>query len=433
MKRIFSAAAALIAALSLTACAGRLPIEDCINTNIGTGSFNQIMQTENGYYYNATMFGKLSLRYHDNSTGSDIYLCAKPECTHNGDKFCTATSRDFKVCYTAMYGGSIYISAIEFDGERIMYKLLKASCDGTELTEVCTFLRLSNSESAVMNFNNKRSMVIHRGTAFVPYIVMTSDSNARKGSGLVVEAAGSVTGICGTALIDLESGRYKLLTEYDRAETYGTGNAMADGDHFYYSMEYFSDKPTEFHRYNIKTEKDEILDIAASLKEAYGTDLPAEFPTFTIIDGKVWYIISEGEWGELLNIYIYDPESNTTELAEQFADKLYEYGELYDDNGELLAYTQDAYEKPEISCDGEYIYIAENGFFGSAAKKVHIFTTGGEKAGDLAVEENAQCQVNILDGKIYVQTAEGAKYCSVSDIIEGNTSWTELYKFEEGQ
>ena len=64
---------------------------------------------------------------------------------------------------------------------------------------------------------------------------------------------------------------------------------------------------------------------------------------------------------------------------------------------------------------------------------MHIFTTDGEKAGDFAVEESAQCQINILDGKVYVQTAEGVKYCSVSDIIGGNTSWTELYKFEEEQ
>lgn len=433
MKKLLSASAAIIAAMLLTSCAGKTPVEDCKNTNIGTGSFNQIMQTENGYYYNATMFGKLSLRYHDNATGSDIYLCAKPECTHNGDKFCTATSRGFKVCYSAMYGEGIYISAIECDGERMLYKLLRASCDGTELTEVCTFLRLGNSESAVMKFNDKRSMVIHRGTAFVPYIVATGGSDSRKGSGLVVETGGSVTGMCGTALIDLASGKFRLLTEYDRTETHGPGNAAAEGDYFYYSVEYFSDKPAELHRYNIKTEKDETLDIAASLKEANGADFPAEFPTFAVIDGRVWYILTEGEWGEALNIYIYDPENNRTELAEQFSDKLYEFGEIYDENGEISAYTQTAYEKPEISYDGESIYIAENGFFGSAAKRVHIFTTDGEKAGDFAVEESAQCQINILDGKVYVQTAEGVKYCSVSDIIGGNTSWTELYKFEEEQ
>ena len=432
MKKIISAVAAVIAAISLSACGNNIPVEDCINTNIGTGSFNQIMQTENGYYYNATMFGKLSLRYHDNATGSDIYLCAKPECTHNGDKFCTATSQGFNVCNTAMYGGSIYIAVTESDGEKLSYKLLKATCDGTELTEVCTFLRLGTSESVVRKLNDKRSIVIHRGTAFVPYIV-ASGENYTKGSGLVVETGGSVNGFCGTALIDLASGKYRLLTEYDRAETYGPDNVMAEGDYFYYSLEYFSDKPTEFHRYNIKTEKDEILDIAASLNEAYGIDFPVEFPAYALVDGKVWYISPESKWGGALNVYIYDPESSKTERAEQFTDKLSYFGEIYGDDGELLAYTQDAYEKPEISYDGEYIYVAENGFFGSTAKKLHIFTTNGEKVGDFEVEENAQCQVNILDGKVYVQTAEGAEYCPVSEIIEGNISWTRLYEFEEEQ
>ena len=430
MKKLLLAALALFATLSLASCAGKLPVEDCVNTNTGTGSFNQIMQTENGYYYNATMFGKLSLRYHDKATGSDIYLCAKPECTHNGDKFCTATSRGFNVCYTAMYGGSIYIAVTESDGEKLSYKLLKASCDGTELTEVCTFLRLGTSESAVRKLNDKRSMIIHRGMAFVPYIVATG-GNYTKGSGLVVEGGGSVNGFCGTALIDLESGKFRLLNEYDRAESHGPGNVMAEGDCFYYSLEYFSDKPTEFHRYNIKTQEDEMLDIAGSLNEAYGIDFPTEFPTYALVDGKVWYISSESKWGGALNVYIYDPESGKTELAQQFTDKLCYFGEIYGDNGELQAYTQEAYEKPELSYDGEYIYVAENGFFGSTAKKLHIFTTGGEEIGSFNVEESPKCQINILDGKVYLQTAEGAKYCTVADIIEGNISLTELYKFEE--
>ena len=50
MKKLLSASAAIIAAMLLTSCAGKTPVEDCKNTNIGTGSFNQIMQTENGYY-----------------------------------------------------------------------------------------------------------------------------------------------------------------------------------------------------------------------------------------------------------------------------------------------------------------------------------------------------------------------------------------------
>ncbi|MGN0700329.1 MAG: hypothetical protein ACI4J8_04945 [Oscillospiraceae bacterium] len=42
MKKLLSVAAALIAALSMSACGNNIPVEDCINTNIGTGSFNQI-------------------------------------------------------------------------------------------------------------------------------------------------------------------------------------------------------------------------------------------------------------------------------------------------------------------------------------------------------------------------------------------------------
>ena len=142
MKKINSTFAVACIAFSLTGCNKNIPMQDCLNTNMGTTNYHQIMKTENGYYYNATSLGDMSLRYHDNATGKDIYLCAKPECTHDGgDKFCTATSKGFRVYYTGIYGSNIYIAASETDGKQISFKLLKASLDGTELTEVCTFVR----------------------------------------------------------------------------------------------------------------------------------------------------------------------------------------------------------------------------------------------------------------------------------------------------
>lgn len=425
MKKLLSIISAACIALSLTGCAEEIPIEDCVNANIGTSNYNQIMQTENGYYYNATMFGKMSLRYHDNETGNDIYLCAKPECTHDGDKFCTATSKGFTVCYTAMYGDNIYIAVTESDGEQLYYKLLRASLDGTELTELCTFMQLNNTEeSGVMLFDDTRAMLTHRGFAFVPYYISTTQDK-------------TLSGREGVALIDLSNGSYKLLPEYDMSTTNPYRDVTAYGDYFYYTM--FSNgmmAQNEIHRYNYKTGEDETLTLRESMKDTYGRNFLSGIQNYVVVDGKIWYIWSDWSCTEH-HMYIYDPEENTTTLVEQFEDKLYNFGEVYDDNGVLQFTTMDGYAEPELMYDGQYFYIAEHGFYGhnysSWDMMLHIFTTDGENVGNLVCERSGPCQLNVLDGIVYLQTEQGAKYLAVSDIIAGNDTWTDLYEFENGQ
>lgn len=424
MKKLLSIISAACIALSLAGCAEDIPMEDCVNTNIGTSNYNQIMQTENGYYYNATMFGKMSLRYHDNETGNDIYLCAKPECTHDGDKFCTATSQGFIVCYTAMYGDNIYIAVTEHDGEQLYYKLLRASLDGTELTEMCTYMQLNNTEeSGVMLFDDTRAMLIHRGYAFVPYYISTQE--------------GKLTGRAGIALIDLSDGSYELLPEYDMSTTNPYRDVTAYGDYFYYTM--FSNgmaAQNEIHRYNYKTGKDETLTLKESMMDTYGKQFLSGLQNYVVIDGRIWYT-----WADFNStnhsMYIYDPEENTTTLAEQFEQKLYTFGEVYDESGVLQYTTMDGYADPKLMFDGQYLYVAEHGFYGHNYSewdmKLHIFTLDGENVGNLTCERSGPCQLNVLGGVLYLQTEQGAKFCSVYDIIAGNLEWTDLYEFEDGQ
>ena len=94
MKKLILTLAAACIALTLTGCNNTTPTEDYLNTNKGSSAYHPIMKTENGYYYNDPMEG-LGLKYHDNATGKDIYLCAKPECSHDGNSFCTADALRF--------------------------------------------------------------------------------------------------------------------------------------------------------------------------------------------------------------------------------------------------------------------------------------------------------------------------------------------------
>ena len=368
MKKIISTFAIACIAFTLTGCNNTTPIEDCLISNMGTNNYNQIMKTENGYYYNATNLGKISLRYHDTTTGNDIYLCAKPECTHDGDKFCTATSEGFRAIYTGMYGGNIYIAATESDGKQIHYKLLKASLDGTELTEICTFVQTIGSDRGIHTlYEDSRAMILHRGYAFIPYYFSAHETKHM--------------GRAGLAIINLSDGSVEYLPEYEQSETNGYKNITPYGDYIYYLM----NSKSEMHRYNFKTGEDELLPVKENMKETYGNSV-TNLTKYTIIDDKVWYIYGNS------SMFIYDPNENTTSLVEEFEEKFLEKTEEYDENGELYAIFNFPYSDPHPIYDGKYLYIAEQGFFASEYGKndikVHIFTLEGDRLGGFVFERS---------------------------------------------
>lgn len=421
MKKILLLLAASSLVLSLCSCGNNIPEEPSVATNIGTSMFNQIMETEDGYYYNEAMaFNELSLRFYDKATGKDLFLCAKPECTHDGNSFCAATAGGLNTCYTAMYGDSIYIAAIDRSEERREYKLLKASLDGTELTEICTFMNVNETESSVMHLNDESSMVIHNGYAFVPYSISTSDEAAFQ------------AGRTGAAVINLKNGKYKLITEYDLNLSRGPWDITADGDYFYYNVFYYENtSKNEFWRYNFKTGEEEKLALKESISDYIGANFAEGLWNYAVIDGKIWYIRTDPLRQEM---FVYNPDDNSTVKMEQFDEKLMNTEVTVMSDGEVRTHIS-TYADPRIRYDGEYLYIAEHGFYGSMYNewdmKLHIFNPDGEELGGFVYEREGACQINILNKIVYLQSAEGVKYCSVEDIINGNTEWKALYEFTD--
>ena len=417
MKKIISTFALACIAFTLTGCNNTIPMEDCLITNMSTSMYHQIMKTENGYYYNnASYFGDMSLRYHDTTTGNDIYLCAKPECTHNGDKFCTATSEGFGVQYTGLYGSNIYIAATEADGMQVLLKLLKASLDGTELTEICTVIQTTGSDKGIRAlYDDTRAMILHRGYAFIPYYLAAHESK--------------IMGRAGLAIVNLSDGSVQYLPEYEQSKTNGYMNITPYGDYIYYLM----NSKSEMHRYNFTTGEDELLPVKENMKETYGNNV-SNLTNYTIIDDKVWYIFRNH------SMFIYDPTANTTILVEEFEEKLRTETEEYDENGEVYTTSFKSYKTPKPIYDGKYLYIAEGGFYGSeytnTDMKVHIFTLEGDRLGGFVFERsglNGACQISILDETFYIQTKESTVSCSVSDVISGNIEWKEMYQIKNGE
>lgn len=417
MKKSLSLLTAISLMLSLCSCENNIPKEPSLATNTGTSMFNQIMETEDGYYYNEAMaFNELSLRFYDKATGKDLFLCAKPECTHDGNSFCAATAGKLKTCYTAMYGDGIYITVLDRKEERTEYKLLKASLDGTELTEICTFLNVNNAEeNPVIMMSTSNNMVIHRGYAFVPYFISTSESG--------------MMGKTGAAVIDIQSGKYELISELDMSETLGIENITADGDCFYYTAYFSNTRENRFYSYNFKTKEEKEIPEISKISNY-------EIDSYTPVDGKLWFVANTD--GMMTNdVYIYDSKTNTTEKSEVFTQKLGELTEIYDTEGNLQTVNFDIYTLAKLRYDGEYLYVAERGFFGRDYNEwemqLHIFTLDGEELGSFIYEREGACQMNIVNSTVYIQTTGGVEYCAVSDIIDGKTEWKKLYSFEQNE
>ena len=438
MKKLLLTFAAACMAFTLTGCNNTTPTEDCIITNVGTTTFHPIMKTENGYYYNSVQFGDMALRYYDNATGHAIYLCAKPECTHNGDKFCTATSEGFFVLYTQLYDNNIYIAAAELDGKRTYLKLLKASLDGTQLTEVCTVVQTTGNEKSLqISQGSSSTMILHRGYALIPYFLRYNSPE--------------IYGKAGLAIVNLSDGSVQYLPEYEQSETTCYRDVTPYGDYIYYTL----NNSKELHRYHLKTGEDEILPLRENLKETYGTSFSQHLKTletYTVIDNKVWYVCGD-DIAFKPSMFIYDPDANTTTLVEAFEGKFMTKVKEYDKNGELYATYTNYYVSAEPMYDGTYLYLAEKGFYSSEFydhdMKVHIFTLEGERLGGFVFERKGPCQmnlsgetitvpttpcqINIVDETFYIQTVEGTVYCSVADVISGNIEWKELYQFGKGE
>ena len=436
MKKLLSIFAAACITLTLTGCNSTTPMEDYLNTNKGSSTYHPIMKTESGYYYNNNPTGALSLKYHDNATGDDIYLCAKPECTHDGyNSFCTATNKSFHVLYMGMHENNIYIAGIEA-GEGLLLKLLKASLDGTELSEICTFFQTADTpESSIAIYYDTHSMILHRGYAFIPYTFSHNYMADTKTTGL--------------AIINLSDGSVQYMPESEhensmQAQAYYYVNIIPYGDYIYYTI-----AKTELHRYNFKTGEDEILPFKESLAETYGNNFSKkikDFDTYTIIDGKVWYFCG-GTKQAKASMFIYDPDANTTTLVEGFGDQLLAETTTYDYNGDPYAVSTNYCVSPQPMYDGKYLYIVGQGFYASdlvagrfyAAPDdyydmdVHIFTLEGEKLGGFVFPRKSACQVNIVDETFYMQTADGVVCCSVADVIAGNIEWKELYQFNQSK
>lgn len=138
-----------------------------------------ISKTGKGFYFfgaesaqsdKSTGFEGYALRYYDEASGETVNVCAKPNCLHDGNEFCTSTTKMYSCMSDPVYLDG-YVYAIAIDNREFLEKqekcelyptvLLRYKPDGTEITQLCV---LNEDENVLPN---ECEMIAHRGQLWI--------------------------------------------------------------------------------------------------------------------------------------------------------------------------------------------------------------------------------------------------------------------------
>lgn len=388
MKKCF--VVVIFCMIFLCSCGKKHP--DYIASNTGSGwIFSPIITSGNGYYYNDFSSSKMSLKYFDSTKNETVYLCSRPECTHDGNEFCNATSEKYTYLGMSEYEDKIYIEAGEYDETKaeVVFKLLRAEKDGSELSEVASFGKQKYWEG-IWPVAGKvtDNPVIHRGKAYLPYI-LSGDENMVRWS---------------IAEIDIYKGSVKTIFKED-SNGY-LSNICADGENLFFTLFNYKDKNYEYVLYHYDIKKGKIESLSC----------PQKFLNKgAAMNGKYYYpALEEGSEGESHGMYSYDPSNKEIVLL----------------NNPITDFLCDSIsEDCSLKFDGKYWYVCID-VGKDDSYQLAVFSENFEKLSETEVPSDLMISVDVLDNIIYLQLYSCVLKCSTEDVLSGNVHWEEAFKFE---
>lgn len=367
-----------------------------------------IMETDKGYYTNhlAGYGGGFAMRYYERDTDNQIFLCAKPECLHDGSDTCTATYNNLWCFHSTIYDGAIY-SLMMDEGDTVILSIYKSALDGTSITKVGDAFKMENSSGEDVTYNG-RGFIIHKGYAYISYkINFGTGQFGFVGSGLVK--------------MDLSTGKTEELWS---GENYFSGvpqDMYGDGDYVYYTNLAGNDNEG-FFRYDINSgEIDKLWDN----KFPMAGENKLIFLDYDRENGK-YNIISCGKSDEDIekaNADGFDmvlPDCDYIQTIIPYEDKLIIEDEgkvkVFSEKGELLGeipFLDDPGDRDQYSYPRFEIDISDG--------KVYFFDSSLEREHDLYV-------VEFEDGGFTKDYASITYYCPIDDIIAGTGKWETAYR-----
>ncbi|MBR5363362.1 MAG: hypothetical protein IK134_08575 [Oscillospiraceae bacterium] len=110
------------------------------------------------------------LVYADLASGESVFVCAKPNCQHDGSEYCTATTKNYSIlCDPVWLDGYVYTLAL--DNRELLKNpenctkfptvLLRYAPDGTEVTEAAQLYLSAN------RYHAEAELIAHRGQLWI--------------------------------------------------------------------------------------------------------------------------------------------------------------------------------------------------------------------------------------------------------------------------
>lgn len=228
-----------LAALILCGCGAKeteLPEDQPYNHDCH--GFRTIMETEQGYYTHHIPGNghKLALRFYERDTEKQIFLCAKPECTHNGSDKCAATFKNLECPHSLLYNGAIYSLTVD-TGENVSVSLYRAALDGTALTKVGDAFSASRPEGSEPVEYSGDGFIIHKGFAYISYHLTSGGSAGFSG--------------CGLVKMDISNGKTEQLWQGEDYYASFPSHMSGSGDYVYYSLN--AEGHSGYYRYDTKS------------------------------------------------------------------------------------------------------------------------------------------------------------------------------------
>ena len=410
-----------------------------------------IMETEQGWYTSSDGGETICLRYYDKESGKSIFLCNKPECTHDErSENCEATYKNLRVVNALLYEGAIYVLGydlpVDYSGDyagskdmTVNLSLYKAAMDGSAMDHVATIIEAENTKnqqvkrtSGVIQTNNysDNRFIIHKGYAYIPYMIQFGGGQAGlRGAGLM--------------RVELSTGKTEQIYEKDTMAKGLPGGLAGVGDYvYYYSNSTGADRG--WNRYNVSDKTMENLygwlGAADYVKDGRHFS-PIYFVSPMFTEDRIYY-----------PAYTYDEadEGRTRGMNGLIAVVAFDAktGEVLEDESFETELPYQKYNPKESRVNGANSFTYYDGNIMIAnSEGAYFYDKSGKQIAKILIPKE-EFEITDMDRRlfedykicndklylIYLKQQQMTNYeiyqCPLADIFQGNGTWTFAYYME---